>query len=68
MAILPDYMCHDDIASGRLVTVLPAWAPQPGIVHAVFASRRGLVPAVRSFLDFLGDRLVPERRVASGLK
>jgi DNA-binding transcriptional LysR family regulator len=24
-------------------------------VHAVFASRRGLSPAVRSFLDYLGE-------------
>lgn len=57
MGVLPDYMCREEIADGRLVHVLPQWAPQPGIVHAVFASRRGLVPAVRSFLDFLGDRL-----------
>jgi len=62
MAILPDYMCLEEIESGRLVSVLPEWAPQPGIVHAVFASRRGLVPALRSFLDFLGDRMAPERR------
>lgn len=58
LGILPDYMCRDDIERGRLVPVLPEWAPQPGIVHAVFASRRGLVPALRSFLDFLGSRLV----------
>jgi DNA-binding transcriptional LysR family regulator len=62
MAILPDYMCVEDFESGRLVPVLPEWAPQPGIVHAVFASRRGLVPALRSFLDFLGDRIQSERR------
>jgi DNA-binding transcriptional LysR family regulator len=60
MGILPDYMCRDEIADGRLVHVLPQWAPQPGIVHAVFASRRGLVPSVRSFLDFLGERLANE--------
>ncbi len=60
MGILPDYMCRDELADGRLALVLPHWAPQPGIVHAVFASRRGLVPAVRSFLDFLGERLAPE--------
>jgi DNA-binding transcriptional LysR family regulator len=24
-----------------------------GVVHAVFPSRRGLVPAIRSLLDFL---------------
>jgi DNA-binding transcriptional LysR family regulator len=26
-----------------------------GVVHAVFPTRRGLSPAVRSFLDFLGE-------------
>jgi DNA-binding transcriptional LysR family regulator len=54
---LPDYMCHDEITAGRLVRVLPDWAPTPGIVHAVFASRRGLAPAVRQFLDFLGEAM-----------
>ncbi len=57
---MPDYMCQDDIARGALVQVLPHWAPPLGIVHAVFPSRRGLVPAVRQFLDFLGERLQGE--------
>lgn len=57
---LPDYMCYEEIRDGRLVQVLPAWAPTPGIVHAVFPSRRGLAPAVRSFLDYLGQS-VPGR-------
>jgi DNA-binding transcriptional LysR family regulator len=43
-----------DLLEGRLVDVLPGWAPQPGIIHAVFPSRRGLLPAVRTLLDFLG--------------
>jgi DNA-binding transcriptional LysR family regulator len=57
ICILPDYMCADDVKAGRLVQVLPGWAPPPGFVHAVFPSRRGLVPAVRRFLDFLGDNM-----------
>lgn len=52
-ALLPDYMCREALQHGRLVHLLPGWAPPPGIVHAVFASRRGLVPAVRAFLDHL---------------
>jgi hypothetical protein len=28
-----------------------------GICHAVFASRRGLLPAVRVFIDFLAEYL-----------
>lgn len=60
MAVLPDYMCHEDVAQGALVEVLPGWAPPPAVVHAVFPSRRGLVPAVRRFLDFLGDNMAGE--------
>lgn len=55
MCPLPDYMCRDAIADGRLALVLPGWGPEMGVLHAVFPSRRGLVPAVRAFLDFLGD-------------
>jgi len=65
MCAIPDYMCSDEIRDGRLVQVLPGWAPRPGIFHAVFPSRRGLVPAVRHFLDFLGDTITRE---GSGLK
>jgi DNA-binding transcriptional LysR family regulator len=57
ICVLPDYMCRDEIQAGRLVPVLPGWNPAPGRVHAVFASRRGLAPAVRRFLDFLGEHI-----------
>lgn len=57
---LPDYLCQQDMESGRLVRLLPEWSQPKAIVHAVFPSRRGLVPAVRSFLDFLGET-VPGR-------
>ncbi|ASJ26315.1 LysR family transcriptional regulator [Laribacter hongkongensis] len=54
---LPDYLCREDVMAGRLELVLPGWAPCPGIIHAVFPSRRGQVPAVRVFLDFLETAL-----------
>lgn len=57
VCVLPDYMCHDELQAGHLVPVLPGWNPAPGRVHAVFASRRGLAPAVRRFLDFLGQHM-----------
>lgn len=57
VAVLPDYMCRDELRDGRFVSLLPDWAPPAGVVHAVFPSRRGLVPAVRRFLDFLGEHL-----------
>lgn len=53
---LPTMMVRDEVAHGDLATVLPDWAPRREIVHAVFASRRGLLPAVRTLLDFLAER------------
>ena len=47
MGMLPDYMCGAEIEDGSLEVVLPGWELPPWIVHAVFPSRRGLVPAVR---------------------
>lgn len=55
MCWLPDYMCEEELRDGRLVRLLPEWSTPVGVVHAVFPSRRGLSPAVRSFLDFLGE-------------
>ncbi len=55
MCVLPDYMCREEFKDGRLEPVLPGWEPRPGIFHAVFPSRRGMVPAVRAFLDFLAE-------------
>lgn len=53
IAKLPTMVAGDDLAAGRLVDVMPGWTPRSGLVHAVFPSRRGLLPSVRSFIDFL---------------
>ncbi|MDP2066587.1 MAG: LysR family transcriptional regulator [Burkholderiaceae bacterium] len=60
ISVLPDYLCHDELRDRLLVPVLPGWSPRPGVFHAVFPSRRGLVPAVRRFLDFLGEVITRE--------
>jgi DNA-binding transcriptional LysR family regulator len=53
---LPTMMITDELAGGRLVRLLDDWAPPREIVHAVFPSRRGLLPAVRELIDFLAER------------
>ncbi len=52
---LPRMMVRSHFADGSLVHVLPGWAPRPEVIHAVFASRRGLLPAVRALIDFLAE-------------
>ena len=53
---LPTMFVADALRSGALVQVLPGWAPRPEIVHAVYATRRGQLPAVRALLDFLAQQ------------
>ncbi len=57
MSFLPDSISNAEQQARLLVPVLAAWAPQPGMAHAVFPTRRGQVPAVRSFLDFMGEHM-----------
>lgn len=52
---LPWVVAREGLISGRLVQVTPDWAPRTGIVHAVFPSRRGLLPSVRTLIDFLAE-------------
>ena len=59
ITLLPETVCSDAVRRGELEVVLPQWRLPQGIAHAVFASRRGLLPAVRVFIDFLADKLPP---------
>ncbi len=54
-AVLPRMLAHDALASGTLQEVLPGWAPPPGMVQAVYASREGMRPAVRKLIDSLAE-------------
>lgn len=64
---LPTMMVWRQIQAGQLVHVLPGWQPPAGIVHAVFASRRGLLPSVRTLLEFLANECAEARRTAGEL-
>jgi len=59
---LPTMTIWEEIRAGRLVQILPAWRPRSGIVHAVFPSRRGLLPPVRALLDFLAHECADQRQ------
>jgi DNA-binding transcriptional LysR family regulator len=53
---LPIVIARDQLAAGLLVRLVADWAPRPEIIHAVFPSRRGLLPSVRALIDFLAER------------
>ncbi|MFY0477112.1 LysR substrate-binding domain-containing protein [Achromobacter marplatensis] len=50
---LPTLLIAQSIRDGQLVDAIPGWAPRTGIVHAVYPSRRGLLPSVQTLLEFL---------------
>ncbi len=53
---LPTLMVCDELIAGTLVRLLPGWAPRREIIHVVYPSRRGLLPAVRAIIDHLAER------------
>lgn len=60
VALLPLMVCHDALADGRLLRLLPGYSTPDGILHLAFTGRRHLIPAVRSFIDFLVEA-IPSR-------
>ncbi|MCE7525057.1 LysR family transcriptional regulator [Alloalcanivorax xenomutans] len=53
LAQLPDYYVEEDLASGRLVSVLDQYACAHTAVWVVYPRHRHLSPKVRQFVDFL---------------
>lgn len=60
IALLPRYMCDEELAAGRLVRVLPEWTPDTRFgtwITALAAPDRARFSRHRVFLDFLRQRL-----------
>lgn len=61
VAMLPDYLCSQALADGRLVHVLPAWVPKTRYgtqITAVATPERMRMPRNQALLDFLRQQLV----------
>ncbi|HEX9181295.1 MAG TPA: LysR family transcriptional regulator [Burkholderiales bacterium] len=56
IAMMTEDLVRADVAAGRLQEVLPEWSGPALEVRAVYASRRGLLPRVRLFVDFLAEK------------
>lgn len=53
LSLIPRLYVEDDIARGRLTTVLDDWVPVETSIYAVYPSRQYVLPKVRAFIDFL---------------
>jgi len=59
IASLPLYSCKRELELGELSVILPQWRPRDGRLAVLFPTRRGMMPAVRAFVDFLKGELPP---------
>jgi len=53
---LPIMMVREALKQDNLIRLLPEWVLRREIIHAVFPSRRGLLPSVRVLIDYLVQR------------
>ncbi|HWX01147.1 LysR substrate-binding domain-containing protein [Collimonas sp.] len=63
---LPCHICSEELEQGSLQRVLPDWRPPAGQVRLVFPTRRGVVPAVRAYIEFLKTELPARIALLSG--
>ena len=53
--MLPMMYCEEELQSGELVRLLPEWSLAGGWLQAVYPHRRGVLPAVKAWIEHLGE-------------
>jgi len=59
IALIPETVCADAVRAKELHVVFRDWKLPWGIAHAVYPSRRGVLPAVRALIEFFAQKLPP---------
>jgi len=66
IGVLPEFLCRQGLAMGKLERVLPEWSPAQGLkLRAIHALSQAGSPAIRKFLEFLLASMVPVLHAAS---
>lgn len=60
LALLPEPIVSGAVSSGALERVLPRWSAAGQLIHLVYPQPRGLLPSVRSLIDYLKTHLPPQ--------
>ena len=55
--ILPMMYCEEELQSGQLLQLLPEWSLPGGSLQAVYPHRRGVLPAVRAWIEHLSESI-----------
>ncbi|MFO7592592.1 MAG: LysR family transcriptional regulator [Pseudomonadota bacterium] len=57
IAVMPTFICHRELAEGRLQPLLDDYSAEQSAAYALYPSRRHLPLRVRVFIDFIAERL-----------
>jgi DNA-binding transcriptional LysR family regulator len=55
IALLPDYLCQQQVKDKSLVRVLDDWVGRRVKVNAVYPNRKSMTPKLRAMLDYLAE-------------
>ncbi|MET1076667.1 MAG: LysR substrate-binding domain-containing protein [Pseudomonas sp.] len=53
--LLPQLLCQAELDNGSLIRLLPEWALPSAQLQAVYTHRRGMLPAVRAWIEHLSE-------------
>jgi LysR family transcriptional regulator, regulator for bpeEF and oprC len=60
VGLLPEFLCRQGLATGRLKAVLPEWTVPPAeALYALYPTSLESDPRVQQFVDFLAANIVP---------
>lgn len=60
IGLLPEFLCRQGLATGKLKLVLPEWSLPPAApLRAVYPEILGADPRVQHFVDFIAANIVP---------
>src|SRR5262249_12085195 len=55
IALLPEQVVSAPLREGLVERVLPEWSGAKNILHLVYPTPRGMLPSVRSLIDYFAD-------------
>ncbi len=66
IGLLPEFLCRQGLATGRLTQILADWSPPPAAsLYALYPVTLGADARVQRFIDFLAANIVPALAVAT---
>ena len=57
VALLPAFLCGEELKAGQLVRVLPEWQARADPIHLVYPRQRFVPPKLRVFVELAAEVL-----------